>query len=86
MEHSMTREAVIGRIVACIARCDTTLNVEVTAKTSLVKDLGFDSIDMLDVTMELEDEFDCVIANSVIEKADTVDAIATYVIDTVINR
>ena len=82
----MTHESVIGRIIACINRCDTTLNVEITGKTSLVKDLGFDSIDMLDVVMELEDDFDYVFSDSLVAKADTVDAIAIYVMNTVTHR
>ena len=52
---------------------------EVTLDTDLVKDLGADSLDLVDVVMSLEDEFDKEIPDEDVEKIKTVGDIVSYI-------
>lgn len=45
---------------------------KVTAETSFVKDLGADSLDTVELVMELEEEFDINIPDDAAEKIQTV--------------
>ena len=52
---------------------------EVTLDTDLVKDLGADSLDLVDVVMSLEDEFDKEIPDEDVENIKTVRDIVSYI-------
>ena len=52
---------------------------EVTLDTDLVKDLGADSLDLVDVVMSLEDEFDKEIPDEDVENIKTVGDIVSYI-------
>ena len=52
---------------------------EVTLDTDLVKDLGTDSLDLVDVVMSLEDEFDKEIPDEDVENIKTVGDIVSYI-------
>ena len=52
---------------------------EVTLDTDLVKDLGADSLDLVDVVMSLEDEFDKEIPDVDVENIKTVGDIVSYI-------
>lgn len=50
----------------------------ITADTKLVEDLGADSLDVVDLVMNLEDEFDIEIPDEDIENVRTVGDIVKY--------
>ena len=52
---------------------------ELTEETNLVEDLGIDSLDMVELAMELEDEFDMSIEDEEMEKLATVKDIVEYI-------
>jgi acyl carrier protein len=51
----------------------------VTLETSYVNDLGADSLDIVELVMELEDEFDMSIPDEDAEKIQTVDDTVKYI-------
>lgn len=54
---------------------------EITLATELVDDLGADSLDLVDLVMTLEDEFDLEISDDDIESVRTVGDIVKYLED-----
>lgn len=54
---------------------------EITLATDLVDDLGADSLDLVDLVMTLEDEFDMEISDDDIESVRTVGDIVKYLED-----
>ena len=60
------------------------LNVDedaVTMEASIQNDLGADSLDIVDLVMSLEEEFDCEIPDEEIENIKTVGDIVKYIED-----
>ena len=51
----------------------------ITAESSIVEDLGADSLDIVDLVMSLEDEFDTEIPDEAIEGIKTVGDIVHYI-------
>ena len=51
----------------------------VTAETNIMEDLGADSLDVVDMLMSLEDEFDVEIPDEEIEKMRTVADVVAYI-------
>ena len=52
----------------------------ITAETDIVDDLGADSLDLVDMLMSLEDEFNIgEVPDEMIEKIRTVDQLVTYI-------
>lgn len=51
----------------------------ITAESSIVDDLGADSLDIVDLVMSLEDEFDTEIPDEAIEGIKTVGDIVHYI-------
>ncbi|MGR3294133.1 MAG: acyl carrier protein [Candidatus Scalindua sp.] len=51
----------------------------ITLETSYVNDLGADSLDIVELVMELEDEFDVSIPDEDAEKIQTVDDTVKYI-------
>ncbi len=51
----------------------------VTLETSFVNDLGADSLDVVELVMELEDEFDVIISDEDAEKMQTVGDAVKYI-------
>ena len=51
----------------------------ITADSSIVEDLGADSLDIVDLVMSLEDEFDTEIPDEAIEGIKTVGDIVPYI-------
>ena len=51
----------------------------ITADTNIADDLGADSLDVVDMLMSLEDEFDVEIPDEEIEKLHTVGDVVTYI-------
>ena len=52
---------------------------KVTPETSFVNDLGADSLDVVELVMELEDEFDMEISDEDAEKITTVGEVVNYI-------
>lgn len=52
---------------------------ELTENTNLVEDLGIDSLDMVELAMQLEDEFDMDIEDEEMEKLQTLKDIVEYI-------
>ena len=50
-----------------------------TSETNIADDLGADSLDVVDMLMSLEDEFDVEIPDDEIEKIRTVGDLVTYI-------
>ena len=53
----------------------------VTMEASITDDLGADSLDVVDLVMSLEEEFDCEIPDEEIENIKTVGDIVRYIED-----
>ncbi len=51
----------------------------ITADTNIMEDLGADSLDVVDMLMSLEDEFDVEIPDEEIEKMRTVADVVAYI-------
>jgi len=51
----------------------------ITAQTNIAEDLGADSLDVVDMLMSLEDEFDVEIPDDEIEKVQTVGDVVAYI-------
>ena len=51
----------------------------ITAETNVMEDLGADSLDVVDMLMSLEDEFDVEIPDEEIEKMRTVADVVAYI-------
>lgn len=54
----------------------------ITAESSIVDDLGADSLDIVDLVMSLEDEFDTEIPDEAIENIKTVGDIVHFIEET----
>ncbi|MCF7821874.1 MAG: acyl carrier protein [Mariprofundaceae bacterium] len=54
---------------------------EISKEHSLVEDLGFDSLDIVRLELEIEDQFGITIADKEMERLVTVDHIIGYVIE-----
>ncbi len=52
---------------------------EITDEASFIKDLGMDSLDLVDLLMEMEEEFAIDIPDEEIEKITTVGSLIRYV-------
>lgn len=59
-------------IYVVVARCFEVPCKQLTAKTSLVEDLGVDSIDLLSLAVDLEEEFDVVITDQALGRIRTI--------------
>ena len=51
----------------------------ITMETNIMEDLGADSLDVVDMLMSLEDEFDVEIPDEEIEKMRTVSEVVAYI-------
>lgn len=74
-QDSMTVEQ---RVAAAIAESLGVAETEVTSDASLTDDLGADSLDMVEVVMALEEQFDIEISDKDTEWIETVGDVVTY--------
>lgn len=54
---------------------------DVTMDTNIKDDLGADSLDLVDLAMSIEDEFDIELSDEALEKIKTVGDLAVYIED-----
>lgn len=66
----MTREKIKEKIVGIIE--DLGVGVEVTEESSLANDLGFDSLDVVELTINVEKEFRIDISDDEVSEVKTV--------------
>ena len=52
---------------------------QITMETNIMPDLWADSLDMVEITMTMEDEFDCEIPEEAFERIKTVGDLVNYI-------
>lgn len=66
------------RIATIIKTCSTNSIPSITPEVSL-KSLGIDALDLIEIVMEIEDQFRCMIDDLRLEECETVGQLAHYV-------
>ena len=74
-----TTEEIQEKVVTIVAEQLSVDKAEISRETSFVNDLGADSLDTVELVMELEDEFDMSIPDEEAEKLQTVGAAIDYI-------
>lgn len=74
-----TREEILEKVVQIVSDQMGVDKAEITPETSFVDDLNADSLDTVELVMELEDEFDMSIPDEEAEKIKTVGDAVSYV-------
>jgi acyl carrier protein len=67
------------RVIDIVAEQLGVSKEQITAETSFVNDLGADSLDVVELVMELEEEFDINIPDDAAEKIQTVGQAVDYI-------
>lgn len=71
--------SVLERVIDIVAEQLGVSKEQITAETSFVNDLGADSLDTVELVMELEEEFDINIPDDAAEKIGTVGQAVEYI-------
>jgi acyl carrier protein len=71
--------SVANRVIDIVAEQLGVEKEKVTPETSFVNDLGADSLDTVELVMELEEEFDITIPDDAAEKIQTVGQAIEYI-------
>ncbi|MHC4065742.1 MAG: acyl carrier protein [Planctomycetota bacterium] len=69
----------LDKVIAIVSEQLSVDKAEISRETSFVGDLGADSLDTVELVMELEDEFDMNIPDEEAEKLQTVGAAIDYI-------
>ena len=78
-------EQVAEKVIAIVSEQLNVDKAEISKETSFVNDLGADSLDTVELVMELEDEFDMNIPDEDAEKLQTVGSAIDYIVKNVDN-
>ena len=70
---------VLEKVEAILAEQFDVDEDKITADTDLQEDLGADSLDVVDLLMSIEDEFDVEVPDEEIENIKTVGALVSYI-------
>lgn len=70
---------VLEKVKAILAEQFDVEEDKITAETDLQEDLGADSLDVVDLLMSIEDEFEIEIPDEEIENIKTVGALVSYI-------
>lgn len=70
---------VLEKVKAILAEQFDVEEEKITAETDLQEDLGADSLDVVDLLMSIEDEFEIEIPDDEIENIKTVGALVSYI-------
>ncbi len=70
---------VLEKVKAILAEQFDVEEDKITADTDLQEDLGADSLDVVDLLMSIEDEFDVEVPDEEIENIKTVGALVSYI-------
>ena len=73
-------EEVAGRVKSIIVEQLGVSMEEVTPQASFIEDLGADSLDIVELIMALEEEFDLEIPDEDAEKIQTVNDVISYIV------
>lgn len=79
------QEQVAEKVIAIVSEQLSVDKAEISKETSFVNDLGADSLDTVELVMELEDEFDMNIPDEDAEKLQTVGSAIDYIVKNVDN-
>jgi acyl carrier protein len=74
----MTREEIQSKVINLAAEQAGVDKSEITPATHFVNDLHFDSLDVVEFAMEVEDEFEVSIPDDDVEKLQTVGDVIDY--------
>jgi len=75
----VTPEAIEAKVIEIVAEQMSVDKAEIKRSTSFVNDLNADSLDTVELVMELEDEFDMTIPDDAAEKLKTVGEAIDYI-------
>jgi acyl carrier protein len=75
-----TEAEVFDKVASIVSEQLSVDKAEISKETSFVNDLGADSLDTVELVMELEDEFDMNIPDEEAEKLQTVGAAINYIL------
>ena len=75
----MTQEEIFEKVKNIIVEQLGVTEAAVTAEASFIDDLGADSLDIVELVMALEEEFDIEIPDSDAEKVTTVGDVVEYI-------
>ncbi len=81
MTNEKTREEIQKRVVEIVAEQLGLNNDEVKPDSDLFEDLGADSLDVVELVMGLEEEFDITVPDEETEGLLTISKIAEYIFD-----
>lgn len=76
----MHKDEVMKKVTACIVDTCSLAPEKVTGSATLKKDLALDSLDSVELIMNLEELFDIAIEDEEAEKFTTVDELVKYII------
>lgn len=79
----MSSEEILEKIKAIIVEQLGVTDTSVTMEASFIDDLGADSLDIVELVMAIEEEFDIEIPDSDAEKVVTVGDVVDYIKDNV---
>lgn len=71
-DHDVTESEIEGKVIDIVAEQMSVEKSEITRETSFVNDLNADSLDTVELVMELEDEFETSIPDEDAENIQTV--------------
>ena len=77
----MTQEEIFDKVKGIIVEQLGVTETSVTAEASFIDDLGADSLDIVELIMALEEEFDIEIPDGDAEKVVTVNDVVDYIKD-----
>lgn len=80
-DHGVNAEEVESKIKAIVAEQMGVDEAEINRDSSFVNDLNADSLDVVELVMEFEDEFDLSIPDEEAEKIQTVGQAIDYVVE-----
>ena len=75
----MDRKEIMGKVRKIISEKLGVEEEKVVEEAKLIDDLGADSLDLVDLIMDLENEFDVKVDDSDIEKISTVGEVVDYI-------
>ena len=77
----MTREEIQQKIIAIAAEYGCVKPEQVTPASHFINDLEYDSLQIVEFTMAVEDEFELSVPDEAAEKLMTVGAVIDYVVE-----
>jgi acyl carrier protein len=77
----LTEQEITGKVISIIADQMNIDKSEISRDTSFINDLNADSLDTVELVMELEDEFEMSIPDEDAEKIQTVGQAIDYIVE-----